>query len=172
MAWEAIQLNGENNLPVSNEDRELILKSVDTALLHSDCDPDVILNAATMVARNIKRVRTNLQAYAGRTFFRAIRRAQATDRTQTARLSNNALRQIPDPPSVYSSEERIGTSILVFELLGTLSVLDRDIVLRHMSGHKFQRIDQELNLKPRTAEFRFRICKDALRAQLTQKMRR
>ena len=166
MAWEPVQLRSENGEMICDADRETILASVERALLRTDRDPDVILKAASVVGRRVGHIKSNLQAYAARCIYRATRRSEIAELTHDELVGVGKSDELPDP---YQNVEQIENRILVRELLETLSPQDRDIFIRHMSGHTFARIDNDMDLKPRTAEFRFRLCKDALRALLRQK---
>lgn len=66
--------------------------------------------------------------------------------------------------------DQIENRILVRELLETLAPQDREIVVRRMSGDSFPGIDNDLNLKPRTAESRYRASLVALRKTLRAKL--
>ncbi len=169
MAWEPVQLREKSGRPVSKADREAIMASVDEALLRSDRDPDLILKAAQMVGQRVEYITRDLKAYAGRCIYRALRRNEVADLKRNEFISSQDVGQLPDP---FQNAEQVENRILVRELLETLDPQDREVFLRHMSGRTFPQIDKDMSLKPRTAEFRFRSCKDMLRAQLRQKLPR
>ncbi len=169
MAWDSVQIHAENGRPVRKEDREAILAAVDKAVLRSDRDPDVILKAAADVGRRVERVKSNLHAYASRCIFRAVRKAEVAELKRDELASPKELAHISDS---YLNAEQVESRILVRELIETLAPQDREIVLRHMFGNSFPQIDRDMSLKPRTAEFRFRFCKDALQSHLCQKLPR
>ena len=169
MSWDAVQIHALNGRPLRKEDREAILAAVDKAVLRSDRDPDVILKVAADVGRRVGRVKSNLQAYANRCIFRAMRKTEVAEHKRDELASPKELAHISDS---YLNADQIESRILVRELIETPVPQDREIVLRHMFGNSFPKIDRDMNLKPRTAEFRFRFCKDALRAHLRYKLPR
>src|SRR4051794_25568561 len=63
MAWDAVNLRTDRDLPVSEADREIIFSAAEKALLQSDQDPSIVIRAAERVSRKLH-VIENLRAYA------------------------------------------------------------------------------------------------------------
>ncbi len=74
-------------------------------------------------------------------------------------MSHREMDAVPD----LSRRDDIENRLLVRELLDSLSDQDREIVLRRVWGEACKDIESDMNLKPRTAETRFRAAKTALR---------
>ena len=167
MAWDAVDLRTQSGIPVSPSDREIIFDVAEKAILKSDRDPDVVLRAAARVSRKLDLI-VNLRAYATRVISRAL------NKTETAQKKKDALFSFVNMESAvdFSQNDKIENEILVRELLDTFTPQDREIFLRRMDGDTFPDIDREMNLKPRTAELRFRICKVSLRKHLEDKLNR
>lgn len=166
-SWDALDLRTEGGLPVPETDRETIVEVANKALQDGYRDPKQVLQAATRVGRRAQGV-ANVRAYAMRAIFRV------KSKMGSAQVKEEQLRDIeydgksPDRSQVDQIENRI----LVRELLETLCPQDREIFLRRMAGETFPEIDSAMNLRPRTAEVRFRICKNALRKVLQEKLDR
>jgi DNA-directed RNA polymerase specialized sigma24 family protein len=168
MAWDTVDLRTQMGLPVCDADRETILDAVEKAILKSDRDPETALRAAARIARKIHALK-NLEAYAIRAVFRAMKKEGFEQaKKDSVVLSSTDVAVLPGPAGVGQIENRI----LVRELLDTLSSRDREIVMRRVSGDTFPEIDNEMKLKPRTAETRFRASKDILRKLLDQDLDR
>jgi hypothetical protein len=56
MAWDTIDVRTQGGIPVHETDRETILNVAERALLKSDCDPEVVLRAATKVGLRVHAV--------------------------------------------------------------------------------------------------------------------
>ena len=168
MAWDTVDLRTQMGLPVCDADRETILDAVEKAILKSDRDPETALRAAARVARKIHALK-NLEAYAIRAVFRAMKKEgfEQAKKDSVARTTTD-FSVLPSPANV----DQIENKILVRELLDALSSRDREIVMRRVSGDTFQQIDNEMKLKPRTAETRFRASRDFLRKLLDQHLDR
>jgi DNA-directed RNA polymerase specialized sigma24 family protein len=110
----------------------------------------------------------NLRAYATRAISRALNKAEKAQKKKDALISFGDMETTAD----FSQNDKIENEILVRELLDTFTPQDREIFLRRMNGDTFPDIDSEMNLKPRTAEQRFRVCKGALRQALQDKLNR
>jgi hypothetical protein len=167
MAWEAVNLRTQGGTPVSSADREIIFDVAEKAILKSDRDPDVVLRAAARVSRKLDLIR-NLRAYATRAISRALNKAERAQHKKDALFSFGDTESAVD----FSQTDKIENEILVREILDTFTKLDREIFVRRMDGDTFPEIDNEMNLKPRTAEQRFRVCKASLRKLLEDKLNR
>jgi DNA-directed RNA polymerase specialized sigma24 family protein len=110
----------------------------------------------------------NLRAYATRAVSRALNKAERGQKKKEALLSFGNMETAAD----FSQNDEIENEILVRELLDTFTPQDREIFLRRMDGDRFPEIDSEMNLKPRTAEQRFRVCRASLRQVLQDKLDR
>lgn len=165
MAWEAINIRTHRGLPVCDADRETILDVAERAVLLRDQDPEVVMKAAAKVGRHVH-VIDNLRAYVDRAIGRAIKKTVVAQTKRDRNFISADLCNLADATNV----DHIQNKILVRELLDTLAPQDREIMLRRIEGYMFQEIDEELNLKPRTAESRYRTCKEALRQVLSDKL--
>jgi hypothetical protein len=164
MAWDTVDLRTRIGLPVCDADRETILDAAERAILKSDRDPEIALRAAARVARQTHVVK-DIRAYAVRAIFRAMKKKGFEQaKKDSVVLSSTDVAVLPGKAGVGQIENKI----LVRELLDTLSSRDREIVMRRVSGDTFPEIDNEMKLKPRTAETRFRASKDILRKLLDQ----
>ena len=123
------------------------------------------MQAAKRVGRRAHLVE-NLRAYATRAVFRV------KDSVGLARAKEEPLDNFEFAAELIdgSQVERIENRILIRELLDTLAPLDREIFVRRMRGETCPDIDTEMRLKPRTAEIRFLICKNALRKAFMDKL--
>ncbi len=168
MAWDAVELRTQIGLPVCDADRETILDAAEKAILNSDRDPEIALRAAARVARQTHVVK-DIRAYAIRAISRAMKKKgfEQAKKDSVARSSTDVA-VLPSPAHIGQIEKKI----LVRELLDTLSPRDREIVMRRVSGDTFTEIDNEMKLKPRTAETRFRASKAILRKLLDQDLDR
>ena len=168
MAWDAVDLRTQMGLPVCDADRETILDAAERAILQIDRDPEIALRAAARVARQTHVVK-DIRAYAIRAIFRAMKKKGFEQaKNDSAVRSSTDVAVLPSPADVGQIEKKI----LVRELLDTLSLRDREIVMRRVSGDTFPEIDNEMKLKPRTAETRFRASKAVLRKLLDQDLDR
>lgn len=165
MAWDAIDLGAPGGTPVSPADREILFDVAEKAILKSDRDPDVVLRAAARVSRRLGLI-DNLRAYATRAISRALNKAEKAHAKKDALFSFGNMESAVD----FSQTDKIENEILVRELLDTFTPQDREIFKRRMDGDTFPDIDAEMNLKPRTAEQRFRVCKASLRKLLEDKL--
>ena len=100
----------------------------------------------------------NLRAYAARSIFRVRDKADAQPTEEQLNEERYAA-ELTDSSQVDNIENRI----FLHQLIEKLSQLDREIFLRRMDGMTCEEIDEAMKLKPRTAEIRFAICKNALR---------
>jgi DNA-directed RNA polymerase specialized sigma24 family protein len=165
MAWDTVNLRTQGGMPVSPAERQIIFDVAEKAILNSDRDPDVILRAAARVSRKLDFI-GNLRAYATRAVSRALNKAEKAQKKKDALLSFGNMETAAD----FSQNDKIENEILVRELLDTFTPQDREIFLRRMDGDRFPEIDSVMNLKPRTAEQRFRVCRASLRQVLQDKL--
>jgi DNA-directed RNA polymerase specialized sigma24 family protein len=165
MAWDAVNLRTRGGMPVSPTERQIIFDAAEKAILSSDRDPDVVLRAAARVSRKLDFI-GNLRAYASRAVSRALNKAEKAQKKKDALISFGNMETTAD----FSQNDKIENEILVRELLDTFTPQDREIFLRRMDGDKFPEIDSEMDLKPRTAEQRFRVCRASLRQVLQDKL--
>jgi hypothetical protein len=166
-AWDALDLRTEGGLPVPERDRETILEVTRKALQDGDRDPNRVLQAASRVGHRAHLI-YNLRAYAMRAIFRARSKTKVSQVKQGQLVDVESAAELPD----RSQADQIENRILVRELLETLCPQDREIFLRRMAGETYPEIDLAMNLKPRAAEVRFRICKHALRKALQERLDR
>ncbi len=165
MAWDAVHLRTNHGLPVSDADRETILSAAEKAILDSDHDPIVVIRAAERVSRKLHLV-DNLRAYASRAMSTALHRATKDRGQKEPSLSQRDMEGFPD----LNRRDDIEKRVFVRELLESLPSQDREIVLRKISGETAKDIERELDLKPRTAEARFRAARTALRKLIADKL--
>jgi hypothetical protein len=157
MAWDAIKLHTEDGLPVSKTDRETILDVAEQVILGSEHDPKYVFRAAQRVSRNLHLIES-LRGYAKRAMIAAGDRAARDQKLKDKPVRRREMDQLPD----LSHRDDIENRVLIRELLESLPALDREILLRKVSGETGPDIDREMNLKPRTSESRFRAAKTAL----------
>lgn len=165
MGWDAINLDGADGLPVSEADREIILRAAEKAILKSDQDPDVVIQAAQRVSRKVHLIE-NLRAYAARAMSSAVQRAA---KDQSEKEPSTCQRDPEGFPDLTRRDE-IEKRVFVRELLESLHSQDREIVLRRVFGDTGAEIDRDLDLKPRTADTRFRAARTALRKLIADKL--
>ena len=165
--WEALNLRHDGGIPLADKDEETLLEIAGKALHDGDSDPKPVLQAIKRVTVRAHLVE-NLRAYAIRAIFRAKRKAEAKQAITEQLVNIDRAAEVPD----FSQIDQIENRILVRELLETLCPQDREIFLRGMAGETCEEIDLAMNLKPRTAERRVRICKSALRKELQEKLDR
>jgi hypothetical protein len=164
MDWARLDSRMPGEISVSDADRKTIQQVAEEAILKGDHDPEIVLDAAAKALSRVD-VIENLRAYARRTIVRAIKKttiAQARKDPLAASSSLEGLCNLAD-------NDKIENAILVRELLDTLAPLDREIFVRKMEGETFPEIDSEMSLRPRTAEFRFRVCRTLMRQTLNEK---
>jgi len=166
-AWDAPSLRLDGGAPVADKDRETILEVANKALQDGDGDPKRVVQAARRVSRRAHLVE-NLRAYAIKAIFRAKRKTEAKQFAAEQLVDIDRAAELPDCSQIDQIENRI----LVRELLETLCPQDREIFLRGMAGETSEEIDSAMNLKPRTAERRVRICKNALRKSVEERLDR
>jgi len=162
MDWARLDLRMPNQASVNDQDREIIRQLAEEVIIKSDHDPDVVLNAAAS-AMSRRDVVVNLRAYAARTIFRAIKRTADARAKKDPLVATASL----DVVSNFAGNDSIENTILVRELLDKLAPQDREIFVRKMEGETFPEIDGAMSLRPRTAEFRFRVCKTTIREALS-----
>lgn len=154
--WKSLDLRTENGSPVAQDHQEIILDIASQALEVGHRDPAKVLKAAKRVGRRAH-LAANLRAYAARAIFRV--RDEAPAKPEEEQLSEEQYAaQLTD-----NSHENIENRIFLLQLIERLSQLDREIFLRRMDGMTCEEIDEAMGLKPRTAEIRYAICKNALR---------
>jgi DNA-directed RNA polymerase specialized sigma24 family protein len=158
MAWNGLNLYSENGLPISDEHRQIILNAAENAILKSEHDPNFIIRAAKRVARRLHLIE-NVRAYTTRAMTTARHQAAREQWRKEPQMSHREMDAVPD----LSRRDDIENRLLVRELLDSLSDQDREIVLRRVRGEACTDIESDMNLKPRTAETRFRAAKTALR---------
>jgi DNA-directed RNA polymerase specialized sigma24 family protein len=158
MAWDAINLHTDDGVPVSKTDRETILNVAEQVILGSEHDPKYVIRAAQRISRKLHLIES-LRGYAKRAMTAADDRAAREQKQKDKPVRQREMDELPD----LSHRDDIENQILVRELLESLPPLDREIVLRKVSGETGPDIDRDMNLKPRTSETRFRAAKNALR---------
>jgi hypothetical protein len=130
-------------------------------LRYSDIDPAILIRVAENIGRQISKIK-NLVAYTNYSFFWAVRNATRREREERALLEQltvtHALTADTDEAKLIEQQ------ILIRELLALLNGLDREIYIRRLNGLSFQQIDEDLSLKPRTSEYRYREAKLRFRA--------
>jgi DNA-directed RNA polymerase specialized sigma24 family protein len=145
----------------SEDQHKVILEIAAKALRNGFGDPERVLKVAEKVSRRAHLIK-NVRAYATRALLRATKESPCKEE------------QLIDDHSVAltdnSQVERIEARILVRELLDALTPADREIFLRLMHGQTCSEIDASMNLKPRTAEIRSAVCKNALRRAVQKKL--
>ena len=167
MAWDAIDLRTDGGVPLSDADREIILDVAGKAIIDSDQDPEVVIRAAKRVGRKLQIIQ-NLRAYATRAVNAALQRSARAQDSKERVVCQVDVEAIAD----LERRDQIENQVLVRELLEGLTALDREVVLRRASGEPFTAIDREMDLKPRTAEIRFRAARLVLRRLLDEKLGR
>jgi hypothetical protein len=147
----------------SEEQQRVILEIASRALESGERDPDEVLHVAKKISLRAHLV-DNLRAYASRSLFRVKRKPQV-DAVQLRDVQHNAA--LTDSSQI----EQIEAQILIQELLARLDRTDREIFVRRMNGETCPEIDEAMNLKPRTADTRTTICKNALRRAVKKKLK-
>ena len=165
MAWDAIDLRTKTGLPLSDDDRATILDVAGKAILGSEQDPAVVIQAAKRVGRRLHVIQ-NLRAYATRAINAALHSAQRKQLLKEQPVVQRNMEGIAD----LARREEIERRVLLREVLEHLPALDREIFLRRTAGEPFSHIDGELNLTPRTAETRYRAARRVMRRLLDQKL--
>lgn len=165
MAWDAIDLRTKNGLPLPDADREVILDVAGKAILESDQDPAVVLRAAQRVGRK-SHVIQNVRAYTTRAVNAALHYAKRKQELKERPVVHRNVEAIAD----LKRRDEIEKRVLVREVLEHLSAQDREIFLRRLSGEPYSKIDEDMNLTPRTAETRCRAAKRQLRQLLDEKL--
>ena len=165
MAWDAIDLRTKTGVPLSDDDRETILDVAGKAILDSEQDPAVVIQAAKRVGRRLHVIQ-NLRAYATRAINAALHSAQRKQLLKEQPVVQRNMEGIADLARCEEIERRV----LLREVLEHLPALDREIFLRRTAGEPFSHIDTELNLTPRTAETRYRAARRVMRRLLDQKL--
>lgn len=165
--WNELLLRLGNGEVLDQEKHQTILDVANKALESGERDPDEVLQVARRVGRRAHLVE-NLRAYATRAIFR-VKDSVGLIQSKEEPLENfECAAELIDTSQV----EQIENKILIRELLDRLAPLDREIFLRRMRGETCPDIDAEMRLKPRTAEIRFLICKNALRKAFMDKLDR
>jgi DNA-directed RNA polymerase specialized sigma24 family protein len=164
MAWDAIDLRTKTGLPLSDADRETILDVAGKAILDSDQDPAVVIQAAKRVGRRLHIIQ-NLRAYATRAINAALHTAERKQVLKEQPVVQRNMEGIAD----LTRRDEIERRVLVREVLEHLPAQDREIFLRRMAGEPFSKIDGDLNLTPRTAETRCRAARRVMRRLLDEK---
>jgi hypothetical protein len=165
MDWAKFDLRMNSPAKIKEEDRQTVLHIAEEAIMRTDIDPEVVLDAAARVLHRADSI-TNVAAYAKRAILRALRRAGLAQRRKDPLANSDALTDYSD-----FRHDSIENEILVRDLLDSVDVLDREIFQRRMNGETFRQIDCELNLHNRTAENRFGHCKRKLERSLGEKLR-
>jgi len=166
MDWADFDLRIPSQSPVSDKDRETVLRVAEEAIMKTDGDPDVVLNAAARALGRANFV-TNLRAYAKQAVFRALKRTGLARSAKDPLAHSQALTDDID----FAQNGDIENVVLIRDLLETLANVDQEIFYRRMNGDTFPRIDIEMGLKPLTAESRFNACKKLLEKTLSEKAR-
>lgn len=166
-AWNALDLRTEGGGAIDDEHQETIVEIANKALASGERDPDRVLQAAKRVGRRAHLVE-DLRAYATRAIFRAKNSLRMTQAREEPLSDFEFATELIDGSQVEQIENRI----LIRELLDTLTPLDREIFQRRMNGETCPEIDAAMRLRPRTAEIRFDICKNALRKAFLNKLDR
>ncbi len=155
--WKTLDLRTEDGLVVAEDHQKTILDVASQALETGYRDPAEVLKAAKRVGRRAHLV-ANLRAYAIRAIFRVRDMAGAQPEEEQLSEAQYAAELTDD-----SQADNIESRIFILQLIERLSQLDREIFLRRMDGMTCEEIDEAMKLKPRTAEIRYAICKNALR---------
>ena len=142
---------------MAEDHKKTILDVANQALEVGYRDPTEVLKAAKRVGRRAHLV-ANLRAYAARAIFRVRDKADAQPAEDQLNEEQYAAELTDD-----SQVENIENRIFLHQLIERLSQLDREIFVRRMDGMTCEEIDEAMKLKPRTAEIRYAICKNALR---------
>ncbi len=161
MDWESL----DQRIPssVSDRDRQTIRQVTEEAIIKSNHDPEIVLNT---VANALTRVHvvSDLRAYVRVCVTRALRRITIAQ-AKKDQLAAAGSRRLPS----FADEDSIENTILVRELMESLSPSDREIFERRLEGEEFPDIDAAMALKRRTAESRFRICSESIRQSIAKK---
>lgn len=155
--WKTLDLRTEDGSAVAQDHQKTILNVANQALEAGLRDPAEVLKAAKRVGRRAHLV-GNLRAYAARAIFRVRDKADAKSSEDQLNEEQYAAELTDD-----SQVENIENRIFLHQLIERLSQLDREIFVRRMDGMTCEEIDEAMKLKPRTAEIRYAICKNALR---------
>jgi hypothetical protein len=161
MPWEPLQLLNRSGQPLKQDEREIILKGIEKALDSPDVDIGTLLRAANNIGAQVGCIR-DLPKYTEYSFFRVVKQAKIMRKKEDDRfeeLGPHHLRRLAQ----HRRSDPVEDQILIGELLEDLNGLDKEIYLRRLSGDSFERIDNELSLKPRTSEYRYREAKRRLR---------
>jgi hypothetical protein len=164
MDWANFDHRIPSRSPVSDKDRETVLRVAEEAIMKTDLDPEIVLNAAARALGNASFV-GNLRAYAKQAIFRALKRTGLAHSNKDPLANSEALTDDID----FAVNGDIENIILIRDLLETLDIVDQEIVRRRMNGETFPQIDKEMALRPRTAESRFNACKKMLEKALSKK---
>jgi DNA-directed RNA polymerase specialized sigma24 family protein len=167
MAWDAIDLRTGNESPISDSDRDVILDVAGKAILDTDQDPAIVIQAAKRVGRRLGIIQ-NLRAYATRAVNAALRRAAIAADENERGICQYDVERIPD----LVRRDQIENRVLVREALEVLSAQDREIILRRMAGETYTAIERDMDLTPHTAATRVRAAKRLLRQFLDDKIER
>ena len=165
--WNELNFGAREEEALDAEQHQTIVDVASRALENGHRDPEQVLQVARSVSRRAHLVE-NLRAYATRAIFR-VRDSVGLDQAKEEPLEDfEFAAELIDGSQVEQIENRI----LIRELLETLKPLDREIFTRRMRGETCPEIDSEMRLRPRTAEIRFLICKNALRKAFMDKLDR
>jgi hypothetical protein len=154
MAWEPFELADRAGEPLSNDDRGIILRALETAIRSSDISLEKLLTVAQHIGLNVAHIR-DLSAYSKRAFARILKDQKMIAARQAVLLEPLQTHHM-DSRSNRSSVPPIEYQILLYQLLDTLNGLDREIYLARLKGHAFAKIDEALSLKAGTSENRYR----------------
>ncbi len=165
MAWETVEFRTETGMPLPERERQILLEAASEAILNRDSDPGITIAAVHEAVRQRQFI-SNLRAYTARTIFRAIRKVEVSEAKRAARTESDYTHKLP---GLDFQPEQIENRILIRELMETLTPTDREIFSLRMYRCSFPEIDAQLKLRPRTAEQRYRACKEQLAALLRQK---
>jgi DNA-directed RNA polymerase specialized sigma24 family protein len=164
MAWDGVEFRDREGNLVPEKAREVLLKLIEKGLSVPDADPDKLISAAHGVSANIGSIK-NLAAYANRSIFRAARKSYVAEK-KLVQHSEPITDEVGAIEESTTSPESIERQILIQQMLEILSGQERDIYELRLKGYSFADIDEELNLKPRTSEYRFREAQLLLRRML------
>lgn len=121
-------------------------QAITSAISDPEADIDLILRAAQGIGERAPQKNiVDLVRYATKALFNVSRRSRLR------RIATAKEREIPDCPKfseelVSNSHKSIEARVLVSEILGSLSTLERDVLLRFTYGMQHREIARELGI--------------------------
>jgi DNA-directed RNA polymerase specialized sigma24 family protein len=151
--------------PLPQKIHDELVNVVMRVIAHPDADVDAVMERAQVIgSRAAQGEIDDLPRYASKALFGVARKERKHARNETELLHSSDEMEALAWSSREGSLSAIEAGILVRELLGKLSPLDRHVYMRHADGWDHKEISKDLGISESMSWFRLHRAKTRLAA--------